>query len=167
MQAELLKNVGFDEIKVLPTANPDRAVLACTKRAPFPDSYSISYLGSNLSMISGPSQCHPNDELKFRVQAHNSGYARWLRGSKSGAERGDVHLVTHVLDEQHRPVSWYHAGAFLPHDVEPNDSVELEIAMHAPASPGNFVLQFDMVSEHLAWFEDLGSEVLRHQLTVN
>jgi len=38
--------------------------------------------------------------------------------------------------------------------------------MRAPSSPGNFVLQFDMVSEHLAWFEDLGSEVLRHRLVV-
>lgn len=162
----LVKNVGFDEIKVFPTANPDRAVLVCAKREPFPDSCSISYLGATLTMISGPSQCRPDDELKFRVKAHNSGYARWLQGSKTGTERGDVHLVTHVLDEQHRPVSWYHAGAFLPHDVEPDDSVELEIAMHAPASPGNFVLQFDMVSEHLAWFEDLGSDVLRHQLVV-
>ena len=163
----LLKNVGFDEIQVFPPANPDRAVLACIKRQPFPDSYSISYLGSKLTMIDGPSQCQPNDELKFRVKAQNSGYARWLKGSESGTERGDVHLVTHVLDEQDRPVSWYHAGAFLPHDVEPNDSVELEIAMRAPAAPGNFVLQFDMVSEHLAWFEDLGSEVLRHRLVVN
>jgi hypothetical protein len=162
----LLKNVGFDEIKVFPTANPDRAVIACTKHQPFPDSYSISYLGSKLSMISGPSQCQPNDELRFRVNAHNIGYARWLKGSEAGTERGDVHLVTHVLDEQRRPVSWYHAGAFLPQDVEPNDSVELEIAMRAPASPGNFVLQFDMVAEHLAWFEDLGSEVLIHQLVV-
>ncbi len=163
----LLKNVGFDEIKVLPTANPDRAVIACTKNAPFPDSNSISYLGSKLSMLEGPSQCQPNDELRFRVNAHNSGYARWLEGSKSGTERGDVHLVTHVLDEQNRPVSWYHAGAFLPHDVEPNDSVELEIAMRAPAARGNFILQFDMVSEHLAWFEDLGAEVLRHSLIVS
>ena len=38
--------------------------------------------------------------------------------------------------------------------------------MRAPAEPGRYRLEFDMVSEHLAWFEDLGSEVVRHELTV-
>jgi len=78
-----------------------------------------------------------------------------------------VHLVAHVLDEEHRVVSWYAAGAFLANDVEPNETVDLEIALRAPEARGNYVLQFDMVSEHLAWFEDLGSEVLRQQLIVD
>ncbi len=162
----LLKNVGFDEIQVFPTANSDRALIACRKHQPFPDSRSISYLGSQLAIIDGPSRCNSGDELRFRIRAKNSGYARWLRGSDAGTEKGDVHLVAHVLDEQQRPVAWYAAGAFLPNDVEPNDAVELEIVLRAPESAGDFILQFDMVSEHLAWFEDLGSEVVTHQLTV-
>jgi hypothetical protein len=88
-------------------------------------------------------------------------------GSESGTEKGDVHLVAHVLDEQHRAVAWYAAGAFLPNDVEPNETVDLEIVLRAPETRGNYVLQLDMVSEHLAWFEDLGSEVLRQQLVVD
>ena len=31
---------------------------------------------------------------------------------------------------------------------------------------GEYMLAFDMVSEHLAWFEDLGSEVLKQELIV-
>ena len=162
----LLKNVGFDEIEVFPTANSDRALIACRKHQPFPDSRSISYLRSQLAIIDGPSRCKAGDELRFRIRAHNSGYARWLRGSEAGTEKGDVHLAAHVLDEQQRPVSWYAAGAFLPNDVEPNDAVDLEIVLRAPESAGAYILQFDMVSEHLAWFEDLGSEVVTHQLTV-
>src|ERR1041385_2913849 len=154
----LLRNIGFDEIAVLPTANPDRAVIVCQKHQPFPDSRSISYLGSKLSIVEGPSHSKRDDELRFRVRAHNAGYARWLRGSEAGTEKGDVHLVAHVLDHEQRPVSWYAAGAFLPHDVAPNETVELEIALRAPASPGAYIIQFDMVSEHLAWFEDLGSD---------
>jgi hypothetical protein len=150
----------------LPTKTNDRAVIACRKHQPFPDSRSISYLGCQLSLIAGPSACHANEELRFRVRAQNSGYARWLRGSKAGTEKGDVHLVAHLLDEGRHPISWYHAGAFLPHNIEPNDAVDLEIALRAPASAGKYRLEFDMVSEHLAWFEDLGSEVLRHELVV-
>jgi hypothetical protein len=163
----LLKNVGFDEIEVLPTANSDRAVIACRKHQPFPDSRSIGYLGSKLSMVEGVAQCHANDEVRFRVRAQNSGHARWLRGSEAGTQKGDVHLVAHIIDERQTVVSWYHAGAFLPHDVNPNEAVELEIVVRAPESTGRYIIQFDMVSEHLAWFEDLGSEVLTHQLIVD
>jgi len=163
----LLKNVGFDEIEVLPTANSDRAVIACKKHQPFPDSRSIGYLGSRLSIVDGIAQCHANDEVRFRVRAQNSGHARWLRGSEAGTQKGDVHLVAHIIDERQTVVSWYHAGAFLPHDVNPNEAVELEIVVRAPESTGRYIIQFDMVSEHLAWFEDLGSEVLTHQLIVD
>jgi tRNA (mo5U34)-methyltransferase len=162
----LLRNIGFDVIQVLPTATSDRAVIACHKHQPFPDSRSISYLGCQLSLIAGPSACHPNQELRFCVRAQNSGHARWLRGSEAGTEKGDVHLVAHLLDEDRHPLSWYHAGAFLPHDIEPNDAIDLEIALRAPASAGRYRLEFDMVSEHLAWFEDLGSEVLSQELVV-
>ena len=163
----LLKNVGFDEIQVLPTANSDRAVIACKKHQPFPDSTSIGYLGSKLSIVDGPTRCRANDELHFRISAQNSGYARWLRGSEAGTQKGDVHLVAHLMDEKQSVISWYRAGAFLPHDVEPNDTVGLDIVVRAPESAGHYLLQFDMVSEHLAWFEDLGSEVLTHQLIVD
>ena len=162
----LLKNIGFDEIRVLPTANSDRAVIACKKHQPFPDSRSISFLGSKLTIVDGPARCGANDEVRFRVRAQNSGYARWLRGSEAGTQKGDVHLVAHLMDESQSVVSWYHAGAFLTHDVNPNATVELDIALRAPESTGRYTLQFDMVSEHLAWFEDLGSEVLMHQLQV-
>ena len=162
----LLRNIGFDVIQVLPTKANDRSVIACHKHQAFPDSCSISYLGCKLSLIAGLSTCRASEELRFRVRAQNSGHARWLRGSEAGTEKGDVHLVAHLLDENRRPISWYHAGAFLPHDVEPNDAVDLEIALRAPAAAGRYRLEFDMVSEHLAWFEDLGSEVLSQELVV-
>src|SRR5439155_2589876 len=162
----LLRNVGFDEVRVFPIVQSDRAVFACRKRQPYPDSHAISYLESELALISGPSSCRPNDELRFQLRLHNSGYARWLSGTKGVTKKGDVHLVAHLLSEDEQPISWYHAGAFLPHDVPPNETVEVEIVLRAPESAGNYLLEFDMVSEHLVWFEDLGSEVLKHQLKV-
>jgi len=163
----LLQNIGFNEVELLPGTQTDRAVLVCRKHEPYPDSRAISYLGSRLELLSAPSRCHPGEVLRFKLRAENTGNSRWLRGSESGREKGDVHLVAHLLDADAMPVSWYHAGAFLPHDVAPGDTVEIEIALNAPDTSGNFILQFDMVSEHLAWFEDLGSEVVRHSLTVD
>jgi hypothetical protein len=126
----------------------------------------ISYLAARLILKSGPSRSHSGEALRFRLLAENIGYARWLRGSDSGSEKGDVHLVAHLLGKDEEPMSWYHAGAFLPHDVAPGEAVEVEIVLSAPNSPGNYVLEFDMVSEHLAWFEDLGSAIVKHELFV-
>lgn len=161
----LLRNIGFDKVDVF-YGQSDRAVLACHKSEPYPDSRMISYLRARLTLSHGPSSSHPGEELRFSVRAENIGHARWIRGSDTGTDKGSVHLVAHVLLPDEEPFSWYHAGAFLPRDVAPGEAVEIEIALAAPALPGEYLLAFDMVSEHLAWFEDLGSVVLKHKLTV-
>jgi len=162
----LLKNVGFDEIKVFPGVHRSRKVVACRKLQPYPDSRAIGYLRAKLSLIEWPSRCRAGEVLKFRVRAENVGHARWLRGSDTGRDTGSVHLVAHVLSKNEEPISWYHAGAFLPSDVAPGEAVELEIDVSAPESAGSYQLMFDMVSENLAWVEDQGSEVLTHNLIV-
>jgi tRNA (mo5U34)-methyltransferase len=163
----LLRNVGFDEVEVFPATQDDRAVLACRKREPYPDSRSVGYLAATLSLEGGPAQCRAGEVVSFRVRAENTGLARWLRGDDTGTQKGAVHLVAHVFGAGgEEPLFWYHAGAYLPGDVAPGDTVSIEIAMRAPAEAGRYRLEFDMVSEHLAWFEDLGSEVIRHELVV-
>lgn len=163
----LLKNVGFDEVKVFPGSQSDRAIVACRKREPYPDSRTIAYLGSKLSLISGPSQCRAGEVVSFHIRAENTGYARWRRGSEQETKAGDVHLVAHLLDAKGDVNSWYHAGAFLPRDVAQGETVEVKIDLPAPAQAGNYLLEFDLVSEHLAWFEDLGAPVLKQPLDVS
>lgn len=162
----LLANIGFDRVEVFPGVQDDRAVFACQKAEPYPDSQSIAYLRSRLTVLSGPSDTHPGEVLKFVVRAENTGHARWLRGSASGTETGSVHLVAHLFDQDEQPIFRYRAGAFLPDDLAPGQSVELEIVVPAPESPGTYWLEFDMVSENLTWFEDLGSVVVKRTFTV-
>jgi tRNA (mo5U34)-methyltransferase len=175
----LLRNVGFDHIEVFPSVQSDRYVFLCRKRQPFPDSRMIAYLGGRLTFLSGPSQTQPTEIVTFRIRAENTGYARWLRGDNTGTEKGSVHMVTHVLravspsreksrrdPESPEIVFWYHAGAFLPRDIAPGETVDLEIAVRAPEEPGEYILAFDLVSEHLAWFEDLGSSIIKHPFKI-
>jgi tRNA (mo5U34)-methyltransferase len=162
----LLRNVGFDSVKVFPATHTDRAILACRKLEPYPDSRSIAYLAAALSLVEGPSACRAGEVLRFRVRAENAGLARWLREGEPETGRGAVHLAAHLLSTDEEPLSWYHAGAYLPTDIAPGESREIEIALRAPETPGEYLLEFDMVSEHLAWFEDLDSKVLRARLSV-
>jgi hypothetical protein len=39
-------------------------------------------------------------------------------------------------------------------------SAEIEFAFRAPNDPGNYIIEFDMVAEHVTWFEDFGASVL-------
>jgi hypothetical protein len=164
----LLGNVGFDEVEVFPATQDDRAIFACRKREPYPDSRWIGYLAARLSFEEAPASCAAGVAgLQFLVRAENTGLARWLRGDDTGTQRGSVHLVAHLYDaEGEEPVSWYHAGGYLPRDVAPGESVVIDIRMDAPRAPGRYRLEFDMVSEHLAWFQDLGSEVVWQELNV-
>ena len=163
----LLRNVGFDEVELFPATQDDRAIFACRKRQPYPDSMSISYLAAALSVEEGPRRCAGGATIAFRVRAENTGFARWLRGDDSGTQKGSVHLVAHIFAEGiEEPIAWYHAGAFLPHDVAPAEAVTIEITMRAPMETGRYSIEFDMVAEQLAWFEDLGSPVVRHGLEV-
>ena len=60
----------------------------------------------------------------------------------------------------------YDYGSDLPHDLDPGESVEVEIHVPAPSELGQYIVEFDMVAEHIAWFEDYGSGTLRHELAV-
>jgi tRNA (mo5U34)-methyltransferase len=161
----LLKNVGFDSVEIFPGVQADRVIAACHKREPYPDSRAVNYLAARLTLSSALATSRAGEVLAFRIGAENVGYARWLKG-QSASEDAAVHLVAHVLDKDEEPVSWYHAGAFLPHDVAPGEAVEIDIEVRAPAQPGNYILMFDMVSEHLAWFEDLGSQTVMQAIEV-
>lgn len=162
----LLRNVGFDSVELFPATHTDRAILACRKLEPYPDSRSIAYLAAALSIEDGPTRCRAGEVILFRVRAENTGLARWLREGEAETGRGAVHLAAHLLSTDEEPLSWYHAGAYLPTDIAPGESAEIEIALRAPEAPGEYLLEFDMVSEHLAWFEDLDSKVLRRRLSV-
>ena len=41
------------------------------------------------------------------------------------------------------------------------------MTLRAPQEPGRYIVEFDMVSEYIAWFEDFSSGTLRHELVVN
>ena len=161
----LLKSVGFERVEIFPGVQADRVIAACHKSESYPDSRAVNYLAARLTLSSGPTTARAGEVLRFRLHAENVGYARWLKG-ESASEEGAVHLVAHVLDENEEPLSWYHAGAFLPRDIAPGEAVEIDIEVPAPAQPGNYILMFDMVSEHLAWFEDLGSATVKQSIEV-
>jgi tRNA (mo5U34)-methyltransferase len=162
----LLENVGFDSVESVPPSQGDRAILVCRKKNAYLDSQGLSYLAADLQLVEGVTRVKAGDPMQFRIKVTNTGYARWLKQGYGELDRAAVRLVANVLEMDESPVSLYHAGAFLPHDIGPRESVEIEINLGGLATPGRYLLEFDMLSEHIAWFEDLGSPTLRQTLEV-
>ena len=63
-------------------------------------------------------------------------------------------------------MEWDYARAELPIDLEPGKTLQIKLTARAPTETGRYVVEFDMVAEHIAWFEDFGSGTLRHELSV-
>ncbi len=163
----LLANVGFDEVTVHPAELSDRAILVCRKHAPYPDSRTLNFLSASITLIDAPVEAKALEELRFRARVENTGFARWLAAGEAETARGAVRLTAHLISgANEEDVFPYFAGAVLPRDIEPGETVEIELALRAPAEPGRYLLEFDMVAEHLSWFEDLGSPTLRHAFVV-
>jgi tRNA (mo5U34)-methyltransferase len=156
----LLENVGFEDVTIA-RVSADRAVLVCRKQA-----HRSQNFAALLTVEEGPARCRVGVELLFRLRLENSGGRTWS-ASGSDTRRGAVQLGAHLLLDDEEEVSWDYGRAPLPRDVSPGEIIELEIRLQAPATVGHYIVEFDMVEEQRAWFEDYGSHTVRRSLAVD
>jgi SAM-dependent methyltransferase len=83
------------------------------------------------------------DDGRFRIQLGN----RW--------RTPDGHVL--VANDGRTP---------LPHDIGPDETTTLFLEVTAPSVDGEYVLDIDMVQEHVAWFQDKGSAPSRARCRV-
>ncbi len=56
--------------------------------------------------------------------------------------------------------------AVLPYDLKPREEAEITLTITAPQTPGEYVLELDMVHEGVTWFYQQGSPTLRWHVKV-
>jgi hypothetical protein len=100
---------------------------------------SIHVLVRNVSTLGWPSVGQPDG--KYRIELGN----RWL--DQNGNSR----------DDGRGPLSY---------DLEPGDVAEVLLVVTVPDRPGDYVLEFDLVQEEVAWFGGRGSGTLRQSVRV-
>lgn len=162
----LLRTTGFSEVEVVEAKN-ERAIVVCRKtKPPTKDTDALKHFVAQLTLEQGPRECAPASELNFHLRVENIGMARWPASREEANGKGAVSLGSHLLKDTEEEVDWDYGRARLPGDLEPGSATQLEIKLRAPQTPGKYIVEFDMVAEHVAWFEDHGSGTLRHQLIV-
>ena len=99
------------------------------------------------------------------VRVKNTSAAEWPMRGRAGDGVYQVNLGDHWRDSGGKDVK-VDERVFLPRAVKPGEEVELEFAVIAPDSSGDFVVEFDMVQEGVAWFSQKGSEPAKLKIKV-
>lgn len=54
----------------------------------------------------------------------------------------------------------------LPKDLAPGEEIEVPLQVTAPKTPGDYLLEFDLIQEQVGWFLDKGSPTAKVKVTV-
>jgi tRNA (mo5U34)-methyltransferase len=155
----LLADVGFVDIKVVSEANA-RAVIICRRPQLTPDSFNMPQsLAAELTLLEAPTRCRPDEKVKLRVMAKNTGQSVWLDPSHAPGGKGAVRLGAHLSDQWGQEIPHNYDSVSLPQRIGPGASQMFSLTLTAPTAPGKYQLELDLVSEFLIWFEDAGSTI--------
>lgn len=113
---------------------------------------------ARIEILDGPSELAASASATLRARVVNVSEHTWSAGRlvKLGNHwcNGDVMLIQ---DD---------GRTDLPCDVGPGDAVDLELLVTAPAVPGPYELELDMLQEFIAWWADVGSQPARMRVKV-
>jgi len=161
----MLESVGFDKVEIM-SVTGDRTVLTAHKQAPYLTSTVPKGLQAAITLEQHPDTAQGRANLIFMITVQNRGATVWLSARGDGETRGLVDVGAHLLSEDEEVLEWDYARQRLPRDMRPGESATLAITLCAPANPGRYLIEFDLVTERVAWFEDLGSPTLTVPLVV-
>lgn len=77
-----------------------------------------------------------------------------------------VRLSYHLRDEHGKTVAWDGVRTTLPGNLEIGKEVALQATVQLPAAAGNYIVEWDLVQESVAWFSTKGNGAPRQILLV-
>lgn len=101
-----------------------------------------------------PAVVEPGESVRVEVVCTNEGSRRWTLPRPAGCR---LALSYHVRDQHGLASEWDGARTPLRRAVAPGDQTVLLANFTAPAVPGDYFIEWDMVSEGECWFGDAGS----------
>lgn len=121
---------------------------------------------AQISLKETPAQFAPGEKKTLTLRIKNTGTMVWR--SYVGADgRLQVNASdTWLAADGERVVNDMDARAALPRNLKSGDEVELQLTVTAPRTPGNYILEIDMVQEGVTFFYEKNSEPLRLNVRV-
>jgi hypothetical protein len=106
------------------------------------------------------------ERATLTVRVQNAGRSVWPETTPTG-HAGRIVLGNHWLAPDGRVLARDDGRAPLPRALWPGDAVEIPVVLTPPDTPGQYVLELDLVQELLCWFGDKGSSTLRLPVVVS
>ena len=182
---DLLRRVGFVDLQAYEALNlivkrKGQTIFPALADVPVPmtntilarkpggsfDSQLPNVLKAHIQIAGGapPRRVDPGTIFEVNVSLENVGDTLWL--SKQSSYGGFVTLGTKLLDEKKRMIADTLERSVLPDDVPPGRTVTLLHRFTTPTQPGSYWIKLDLVDEHIAWFEQQGSQPFEFPIQV-
>ena len=95
----------------------------------------------------------PGERAPVRISATNRGALRWVPPSHPWPR---LYLSYHVRDRAGHVVAWDGARTPVGRVVDPGETAEFLASFLAPEAPGDYLVEWDLVSEQECWFAEAG-----------
>lgn len=115
---------------------------------------------AHISVTSAPSVIKAGEQYSLRVRVKNEGNTVWLAQERALSPL-QVSLGNHWLDSERRVILPDDGRSPVLDDIKPGQEVEMTLTINAPKSPGDYVLEIDMVQEGVSWFGLRGSPTVQ------
>lgn len=119
---------------------------------------------STILKVDMPASAGVGEPIVAKVLARNSGAVAWA--PFCGNRSAYLQLGSHLLDGAGQLIQWDMPRVPVSQFVAPGETALFLYCIDAPITPGQYLLEFDFVSEYECWFADCGSSVLRTALEV-
>ena len=120
---------------------------------------------AEIQIIEAPAQLKAGETANLKVSVKNVSSATWPSNGRLNGQY-KINLGNHWLDRSGGTITLNGARIGLPYDLKPGRIVELVLSVRAPETPGQYILELDMVQEQVTWFADEGSRTARMELSV-
>lgn len=129
-------------------------------------SASPGLLRAQIEMEDLPHVMHPGQEVHIRAQVQNTGDTLWLSAPREIG--GYVTWGVKLCNRENRVLSDTLGRTLLSYDVPPGGQIVIRTSFQLPPAlpTGEYVLLFDLVAEHITWFEACGSLSVRQPFSL-
>ena len=119
-----------------------------------------------LSVPNPPGRMRPGQKQVVQVNVKNISPDNWPALGAEDARFAITLRNRWLSSDEKKVITDADGGASLPHDLMPASSTDMNITITAPAEPGQYLLEFDMVQERISWFREKGSQPTRLKVKV-
>ncbi len=102
--------------------------------------------------------------INIPIKVINESKCSWPSYGKDA--KNQVNIAYHWLDENQKQVESDKLRTFFPHDLESGEEIMINTNVRSPKISGNYILEFDLVQEHVCWFKQKNSKTTSMSMKV-